>query len=67
MKGWKTLILNLLAVLSSVLALKGIELTPEQQAELATNIIALIGVANIIMRNFTNCPPGWLNRKGNRR
>jgi len=59
MKGWKTLIINVLSVVGTLLALRGIEFTPEQQAQVATGAVTLIGLLNVIVRNFTDSRPGW--------
>ncbi len=59
MKGWKTLIVNLLSVAGTLLALQGIEFTAEEQAALATAAVTLIGFVNVIVRHFTDSQPGW--------
>lgn len=53
MKAWyasKTIWVNAIALIASLLALLGIDLTPEQQGAFVTAILAAV---NIILRFFT--------------
>jgi hypothetical protein len=52
-KKWyasKTIIVNVVALSASLLAVAGIELTPDQQGAIVTSILA---VANIVLRLVT--------------
>jgi uncharacterized membrane protein len=52
-KKWyasKTIIVNVVALAASLLAVAGIELTPDQQGAIVTSILA---VANIVLRLVT--------------
>lgn len=59
MTGWKTIVTNLIALLASCLLVFGIELSPEDQAALASGLTVLITVANLVLRHFTTTPPGY--------
>ena len=58
MKGYRTLIVNVIAVVASMAGLYGIDIPAETQAEIATGIIALLGVVNLAMRAVTTTPIG---------
>jgi hypothetical protein len=44
MKGYRTLIVNLIAVAASMAGFYGIDIPPETQAEIATGLVAVLGV-----------------------
>jgi len=58
MKGYRTLIVNFLAVVASRAGLYGIDISAETQAEIATGIVAVLGVANLALRAVTTTPVG---------
>lgn len=58
MKGYRTLIVNLIAVAASMAGIYGIDIPAETQAEIATGIVALLGVVNMVLRTVTTTPVG---------
>lgn len=58
MKGYRTIIANVIALLASIALMFGLEVTPEQQAELGTGLATLITVVNMILRSITTTPIG---------
>lgn len=55
MKGYRTIIINVLALVFSILAMQGVEITPEDQATVSTGILAII---NIVLRFITTTKIG---------
>lgn len=60
MNGWKTIAVNAVGLLASVLMVIGIPLSPEDQATLASALAILLSIGNIVLRHFTNGPVGYL-------
>jgi hypothetical protein len=58
MKGYRTVIVNILMLVASVGVLWGIEITPEQIDSIATGLITVFTVANLILRAVTSTPIG---------
>ena len=55
MKGYRVLIVNVVALGASLLAMNGIEVTADQQGAISTGILALV---NIGLRMITTTPVG---------
>lgn len=53
MKGYRTIIINVIALLASVLATAGYEMTPEEVTTVSTGILAIV---NIGLRFITDTP-----------
>ena len=58
MKGYRTIITNVLMVVASVAAIWGIEIPPEMIEEVVSGIIAVIGLVNLFLRAITTTPVG---------
>ena len=58
MKGYRTIIANVLMAIASILVLWGIEVTPEQIEVISTGIVTVFTVGNLIMRKLTTTPMG---------
>lgn len=58
LKGFRTVIANVLTALASIAAVYGIEVPPEQVDEITIGIIAAFTVLNTVMRSVTNTPMG---------
>lgn len=58
LKGYRTLIVNVVGVLASILLLVGVDLSPEQQELLVGAVILIGGIVNVAMRFFTTTPFG---------
>lgn len=56
MKGYKTVIANLIVILGGVLAMLGADVPQETLQDAGGAVIALIGAGNIILRAITNTP-----------
>lgn len=61
MKGYRTIVVNLIAVLASVAALFGLEVTQEEWGTVTTGVLAVV---NIIMRCVTDTPVGKKSQGG---
>lgn len=57
-KGYRTIIVNSLMALASILVIWGIDISPEQIDKIATGIVTVFTVANMILRAITNTPIG---------
>ena len=55
LKGYRTIIVNIVGLAVAILASQGIDVTPEDQASIVTAILAVI---NIAMRFITTTPVG---------
>jgi len=55
MKGYRTIIINAVALLASVLALSGLDVGVDHQAAIVAGIMAL---GNMILRKVTTTPLG---------
>lgn len=53
MKGYRTIIVNVIALVASVLATMGYEMTPEEITVISTGILAIV---NIGLRFITDTP-----------
>lgn len=53
MKGYRTIIVNVIALLASVLATVGYEMSPEEITVISTGILAIV---NIALRFITDTP-----------
>lgn len=58
MKGYKTIVFNIVTLAASLLATYGLDVTPETQADIATGIVSILGVGNMILRSVTTTPIG---------
>jgi len=56
MKGYRTLIFNIVAGIGTAATLLGVDIPPEQLSSIATGLVSLITVENLILRKFTNTP-----------
>ena len=54
MKGYRTIIVNVIALVASVLAAAGYEMTPEEITTVSTGVLAVV---NIALRFITDTPP----------
>jgi preprotein translocase subunit SecY len=55
MKGYRTLIVNVIALLASILGMYGHEVSPEDQVNISTAILAIV---NIALRFYTTTAIG---------
>lgn len=55
MKGYRTIIVNIIALVASLSATQGLEIGAEDQASIATAVLAII---NIGLRFITTTPVG---------
>ena len=58
MKGYRTIIANILMAVVSIAAIWGIDIPAEAQQQIVTGIVAVIGVVNLILRSVTTTPIG---------
>lgn len=58
MKGYRTLTVNAIALLASLLLMFGVEVTAEQQAEIATGLVTVLTVVNAGLRSITDTKVG---------
>jgi uncharacterized membrane protein len=58
MKGYRTIIVNILMLLASLGAIYGFEITAEQIDAVATGIVSIFAVVNVILRAITTGPIG---------
>lgn len=58
MKGYRMLVVNAISLLAALLLMFGVEMSAEQQAEIATGMLALINVANMGLRAITTTKVG---------
>lgn len=58
MKGYRTIIVNILMAVASIAVIWGIEIPPEQIDAIATGIVSVIGVVNLFLRGITTTPVG---------
>jgi uncharacterized protein (DUF697 family) len=58
MKGYRTILGNVLMLLASFGAIYGFEVTEEQLEQITTGIVTIFTVGNLILRVFTNTPVG---------
>lgn len=58
MKGFRTVIANVLTALVSIAAIYGIDIPPEQVDEVALGIVSAFSILNVVMRSITNTPMG---------
>lgn len=54
-KGYRTLIVNIVALLSSLLVMAGVDIPLETQSQISTGILAVV---NIALRFVTDTPVG---------
>ena len=55
LKGYRTLIINVVALIASILAMAGFDITPEAQGQITTGILAVV---NIVLRFITDTKVG---------
>lgn len=58
MKGYRTIIVNILMLVASLGAIYGFEVTADQIEEIATGIITVFTVVNLILRAITTTSVG---------
>jgi hypothetical protein len=58
MKGYRIIAVNVVSLLTSLLLMWGIEVDAETQAAIATGVLAVINVANVVLRFDTDGPVG---------
>lgn len=58
MKGWRTIVGNVIGGLALIGAGFGLDVTPDQQTALIGGIGAAIGIFNTVMRFLTTTPIG---------
>ncbi len=58
MKGFRTILVNVLMAVASILGAYNIEITPDQIEAVATGVFAIWGVVNIILRAMTTTSVG---------
>lgn len=58
MKGYRTIIVNVLMAFASLAALKGIDIPPELVEEVATGIVGVFTLVNLFLRKITTTPMG---------
>ena len=56
LKGFRTIIVNLLMALASILAVYNIEIPPEMIEEIATGVVSMYALVNLVMRAMTTTP-----------
>jgi hypothetical protein len=54
MKGYKTVIANLMIIIGAGAAMLGVDVAQETLNELGAGLIAAIGAGNIVLRAFTD-------------
>ena len=57
-KGYRTIIVNILMAVASVVALYGITISPEQIELISGGIVTMFTVGNMILRAVTTTPIG---------
>jgi len=58
MKGYRTIIANILMAVASIAGVYSIDITPDQVEGITTGIVSVIAVVNLILRAVTNTPVG---------
>lgn len=58
MKGYRTIIVNVLMALASLGAFWGFEIPAEQIEAIATGLVTLFAVVNLVLRSITTTPVG---------
>ena len=58
MKGFRTIIVNVLMAAASIAGIYNIEITPDQIEGIATGIVFVFTVVNLVLRAITNTPVG---------
>lgn len=58
MKGYRTIVSNVVMALAAVAAIWGLEIPPEDLDKVTTGIISAIGVVNLVLRSMTTTPVG---------
>ncbi len=58
MKGYRTIVVNILMAVASIVALWGIDIPPESIEAITTGGVAVFTVVNIILRGMTTTPVG---------
>ncbi|TQV80310.1 hypothetical protein [Denitrobaculum tricleocarpae] len=58
MKGYRTVVMNVLMALAAIGAVFGIEIPPEDLDTVAAGIISAIGIINVVLRAMTTTPIG---------
>lgn len=62
MKGYRTLATNVVSLLAAAAVIFGIEITAEDQATVVAGILAVVNVANILLRLDTTGPVPFQRR-----
>lgn len=52
-KGYRTILVNMLMALASILAVYNIEITPDQIQNVTAGVFSIWGVVNVILRAIT--------------
>lgn len=58
MKGYRTIITNVLMAIASILAIQGVEIPVDMVNNITTGIISAFAVINLILRKMTTTPMG---------
>ena len=58
MKGYRTIVFNVLGLLFGLLAMYGVDVSPEDQQSIGNGLVAILTVGNVILRSVTTTPLG---------
>lgn len=58
LKGYRTIIVNVLATGAAIAAVNGIDIPPDQLDNVATGIVSAMGIVNLFLRKITTTPVG---------
>ena len=58
MKGYRTIIVNILMLIAAISGMYNIEIPPEQVEAVATGAVSIMAFVNLFLRFITNTPVG---------
>ena len=58
MKGYRTIIVNILMAAASIAGVYNIDIPPDQVEAIATGVVSVFTVVNLFLRAVTNTPVG---------
>lgn len=58
MKGYRTIIMNILMAIAAIGVIFGVEIDPNDMNKIATGMISGIGIVNLILRAITDTKMG---------
>lgn len=58
MKGYRTIVTNIVMIIAALAALWGVDIPPEMQKEVVSGILSIFTLVNLLLRKMTTTPLG---------